>query len=451
MNKNDFSKGSMFKHMMSLAVPLMVAQLINVLYNVVDRIFIGRMGEIGTYAMSGLGLCLPIITIVMAFANLIGMGGAPLTSIFRGKGDNETAEIILGNSFSLLLIFTIGIMIFGYCFKSPILWAFGADENTFYYANSYISIYLLGTGFVLIGLGLNSFINAQGFGKIGMLTTMIGALLNVVLDPIFIYGFSMGVRGAALATVLSQLASAIWTFSFITSSKTILKLKKENMKLKFEYVKRILSLGTSGFCMAVTNSIVTIVCNKTLSYYGGSTYIAIMTVINSIREIVTLPGQKFADAAQPILGFNYGAQKYDRVIEGIKILTIASLIGLAISWLIVNLFPSYIFSIFTDNQEVLEKGIHACKLYFFGIFMMAFQMAGQSTAVGLGKSKQAIFFSIFRKVIIVAPLTVVLPRFIGIDGVFIAEAISNFIGGGACYITMLLTIGKEIYKKSKIE
>ncbi|MCD7949117.1 MAG: MATE family efflux transporter [Erysipelotrichaceae bacterium] len=448
-NQNNFAIGSLPKHIMSLAGPMIVAQLINVLYNVIDRIYIGRIGSNATLAMSGLGICLPVITIITAFANLFGMGGSPLCSIERGKGNNDKAEVIMGNSFTLLLIFSFLIMIFFYIFKTPILWAFGASKETFAYADSYLSIYLVGTLFVLVELGLNYFINSQGFATIGMMTVLLGAITNIILDPLFIFYFDMGVSGAALATVFSQLLSAIWTFQFLTSKRTILKLKLSCMKLRWHYVKRIFSLGTAGFMMGITNSIVTIVCNSTLQIYGGDLYVAIMTIINSIREVTSLFGQGIANASQPVLGYNYGAKEYKRVIDGIKFTTITALALMLIVWLSVTLFPEVYISIFSDNSEIVADGTRAIRLYFFGFFMMSFQMCGQSVAVGLGKSKQAVFFSIFRKVIIVAPLTIILPRFIGVDGVFISEAISNFIGGSACYITMLLTIGRDLQKRIK--
>lgn len=448
-NQNNFAIGSLPKHIMSLAGPMIVAQLINVLYNVIDRIYIGRIGSNATLAMSGLGICLPVITIITAFANLFGMGGSPLCSIERGKGNNDKAEVIMGNSFTLLLIFSFLIMIFFYIFKTPILWAFGASKETFAYADSYLSIYLVGTLFVLVELGLNYFINSQGFATIGMMTVLLGAITNIILDPLFIFYFDMGVSGAALATVFSQLLSAIWTFQFLTSKRTILKLKLSCMKLRWHYVKRIFSLGTAGFMMGITNSIVTIVCNSTLQIYGGDLYVAIMTIINSIREVTSLFGQGIANASQPVLGYNYGAKEYKRVIDGIKFTTITALALMLIVWLSVTLFPEVYISIFSDNSEIVADGTRAIRLYFFGFFMMSFQMCGQSVAVGLGKSKQAVFFSIFRKVIIVAPLTIILPRFIGVDSVFISEAISNFIGGSACYITMLLTIGRDLQKRIK--
>lgn len=451
INKNNFAQGSIAKHITNLAGPMIVAQLINVLYNVIDRVYIGRIPEISTLAMGGLGLCLLLISIIIAFANLFGMGGSPLCSIARGQGKNDEAEEIMGNSFSLLVIFGILLTVIVFVLKEDLLWLFGASKDTIVYANDYMTIYLFGTIFVLISLGMNSFINSQGFAKIGMCTVLIGAILNIVLDPIFIFTFELGVKGAAIATVISQFISALWTIYFLTGNKTILKLKKKNMRLKIIHVKKIVSLGMAGFMMAITNSTVTIVCNATLQKYGGDLYIAIMTIINSIREVASLPGQGISNACQPVLGYNYGAGKSDRVIQGIKFVTFSALLMMLILWFAITFFPELFIKIFSHNPEIVKDGVNALRLYFFGFFMMAFQMVGQAVAVGLGKSRQAIFFSVFRKVIIVVPLTLILPIYIGINGVFIAEAISNFIGGGACYITMWLTIVKKLKYKCYIE
>lgn len=451
--KNDFTKGSVARNIINLAIPMTLAQLINVLYNIVDRIFIGRIDNGATLAMSGLGLSLPLITIIIAFANLFGMGGAPLCSIARGKGNDQEAEEIMGNSFALMVIFGILLTIIGLLFKKPLLFMFGASEATFPYADAYISIYLLGSLFVMIGLGMNSFINSQGFAKIGMMTVLLGAITNIVLDPIFIFTFQMGVRGAALATVISQFISAVWILLFLTGKNTILKLRLQRMKLKLDYIRQIVSLGMSGFVMAITNSLVAIVCNASLQSYGGDIYVAAMTVINSIREVVSMPSSGLTNASQPVLGYNYGAQAYDRVLKGIKFMTIVCVAYTFVMWLIITLFPSFFIHIFNKEPHLIEVAIPSLKVYFFGFFMMAFQFAGQSVAVALGKSKQAVFFSLLRKVFIVVPLTLILPKMfgLGITGIFLAEPISNFIGGGACYLTMWLTIGRDLKKKALLQ
>ncbi len=310
---NDFSKGSIVSNIMKLAVPMTMAQLINVLYNIIDRIYIGRIPENATLALTGLGLCLPIISMVIAFANLFGMGGAPLCSIERGRGNKEEAELIMGNSFVLMVIFGIGLTVVGLALKKPMLYLFGASDNTYPYADQYISIYLLGSIFVMIGLGMNSFINSQGFGTIGMMTVLLGAVANIILDPIFIFTFHMGVRGAALATILSQFLSALWIVKFLTGGKAILRLKTSAFRLKKQRVKNIVALGMSGFTMAITNSSVQIMYNASLQHYGGDLYVGIMTVINSVREIISMPVNGLTNSAQPVMGFNYGAGEYKRV------------------------------------------------------------------------------------------------------------------------------------------
>lgn len=440
----DLGKDKIGELLLKLALPAILAQIINVLYNMVDRMYIGHIPKIGSNALTGVGVTMPVIMAISAFAALVSMGGAPRASIMMGKNDKGAAEKILGNCTLMLVIMATVLTFVFFVWGEDILLVFGASSKTIGYALEYMKIYSLGTIFVQLALGLNAFINAQGYAKIGMFTVAIGAVCNIILDPIFIFGLDLGVKGAAFATVISQFISALWTLRFLTGKKTILKIKKQYLSLKVKYVTKIISLGMAGFMMAITNSIVTIVCNATLQQYGGDLYIAIMTIINSIREVASLPGQGMANACQPVLGFNYGAKEYARVLQGIKFVTLTALSMMLIVWLAITVFPELFIKIFSHNQEIITHGVSALRLYFFGFFMMSFQMTGQAAAVGLGKSKQAVFFSIFRKVIIVAPLTVILPIYIGIDGVFIAEAISNFIGGGACYITMWFTIAKKL-------
>ncbi|MDF2542891.1 MAG: family efflux transporter [Herbinix sp.] len=445
-DKNDFSKGSVVHNILNLAFPMTLAQLINVLYNVVDRIYIGMLPEHATNSMTGMGLSLPIITIVMAFSNLFGMGGAPLCSIARGRGDDEEAEHIMGNSFFLMLIFGILLTILGLLFKKPLLYLFGASDVTFPFANEYITIYLLGNVFVMVGLGMNNFINSQGFGKVGMMTVLLGAIANIVLDPIFIFMFHMGVKGAAIATVLSQFISVVWILTFLTGKKTILKLKWKNLKLRFHLVSSITKLGLSGFVMSMTNSAVQVMCNASLRQYGGDLYVGVMTVINSIREIITMPVAGVTSGAQPVMGFNYGAKSYDRVRAAIKFMSIVCITYTLIAWGILNLFPHFFIQIFNRDPKLIEAALPSLRIYFFGFFMMSLQFAGQSVFVALGKSKQAVFFSLLRKAFIVIPMILLLPKLFGLgtNGVFLAEPISNFIGGTACFVTMLFVVGKEL-------
>lgn len=320
---------------------------------------------------------------------------------------------------------------------------------TYPYANAYISIYLLGTLFVMVSLGMNNFINAQGFGVTGMLTVSIGALLNLVLDPLFIFVFHMGVRGAATATILSQCVSCIWVLHFLTGKKAIIKLTRKQLHLNFSLIREISALGLSGFVMSITNSSVQIMCNATLQRYGGDLYVGIMTVINSVREIITMPVMGITSGAQPIMSFNYGAKKYGRVKSAISFTAISCIVFTLVMWAFLFFFPHVFIRMFNSDPKLLKEGVPAMHLYFFGIFMMALQFAGQSTFVALGKSRQAVFFSLFRKVIIVIPLTLWLPTIasLGTDGVFLAEPVSNFIGGTACFVTMLLTVWRTLDKR----
>ena len=448
-NENDFSKGSIVRHILSLAVPMTLAQLINVLYSVVDRIYIGHLPHASAEALTGIGLCLPIITIISAFANLFGMGGAPLCSIARGGHEEKRAQTVMGNSFSMLLVTGAVLMILCLALKRPILYLFGASEATYGYADDYITIYLLGTIFVMVSLGMNNFINAQGFGKMGMLTVLLGAVMNIILDPVLIFGFDMGVRGAAIATVISQGASALWVFTFLQGRRALVKLTRESMRLKVKLGKDITFLGTSGFVMSVTNGTVQIVCNAVLARYGGDLYVGIMTVINSVREIATLPLNGLTSGAQPVMGYNYGAGCYKRVKSAIRFITAVGVVFSLILWAVVFLEPRFFLHLFTSEQELIEKGIPALQIYFCGIFMMALQFVGQSTNVALNRPKQAVFFSLFRKGIIVVPLTILLPMIggLGTDGVFWAEPVSNVVGGTACFVTMLVTVWPTLKEK----
>ena len=381
---NDFSKGSIVSNIMKLAVPMTMAQLINVLYNIIDRIYIGRIPENATLALTGLGLCLPIISMVIAFANLFGMGGAPLCSIERGRGNKEEAELIMGNSFVLMVIFGIGLTVVGLALKKPMLYLFGASDNTYPYADQYISIYLLGSIFVMIGLGMNSFINSQGFGTIGMMTVLLGAVANIILDPVFIFTFHMGVRGAALATILSQFLSALWIVKFLTGRKAILRLKTSAFRLKKERVKNIVALGMSGFTMAITNSSVQIMYNASLQHYGGDLYVGIMTVINSVREIISMPVNGLTNSAQPVMGFNYGAGEYKRVKRAIVFISVVSIAYTTVMWLFVHGFPEFFIRIFNQDADLVREGIPATfvLMVIFGIGL---------TVVGLALKKPMLY------------------------------------------------------------
>lgn len=447
-SKNDFTKGSVGGSILRLALPMTLAQLINILYNVVDRIYIGRIPGTGRLALTGLGLCFPILMLVTAFSNLASSGGAPLSSIRRGRGDLDEAERIMGTSFFLLLVFGVLLTAVGLTFKKPILYLFGASSETFGYADSYLCIYLLGTVFVMIGLGMNSFISAQGFARTAMLSVALGAVVNIVLDPIFIYLLGMGVSGAALATVLAQGCSCVWVLRFLCSENAILRLRRAYVRPDWPLLRESCALGFSGFVMAFTNSLVQVVCNAALSVYGGDLYVGVMTVINSVREVAQMPVQGITNGCQPVLSYNYGAKAYDRVLKGIRFATLICVGYTTGAWVLIHFFGETFIRVFNSEPALVNAALPAQAAYFFGFFMMSFQFAGQSTFVALGRAKQAVFFSIFRKVIIVVPLTLLLPRLgLGVMGVFWAEPISNFIGGAACYLTMLSTVGRGLRKQ----
>lgn len=443
--RNDFSKGSIPKAVMSLALPMTAAQLVNILYSVVDRIYLGRIPDVGHLALSGLGVTMPVISILTAFANLCGMGGAPLCSIHRGKGENDEAEAVMGNSFALLLILGVLTTVACYLCKTPLLYFFGASDATYPYANEYLSVYLTGTLFVMVGLGLNPFINSQGFGRTGMLTVVVGAVINIVLDPVFIFVFGMGARGAALATVIAQFCSAVWVMCFLTGKKTILRLRLRHMRLRAKRVGRILALGLSSFMMGITNSLVQVVCNKTLSIYGGDLYVGVMTVLSSLKEIFFMATHGLTSGAQPVIGFNYGAGKYRRVRKAIRFTSVFSVVYSLVALAVLELLPVPLMSLFSTDAATISAGIPAMRIYFSLIVFQALQVAGQAVFVSLGKSKQAIFFSVLRKAVICAPLVVILPALgMGVNGVFAGEALSQLIGGTACMVTMYFAVYRPL-------
>ena len=445
MTKNDFAKGPVWKCILAQAAPLMLAQLVQLLYNIVDRVYLGHIGEQNSLALTGVGLIFPMVTLITAFAVLFGTGGVPLFSIARGAGNEEKAAKILGNSFALLLVSAVFLTVFGYLFSKPVLFAFGASADSYVYAGQYLRIYLAGTVFAMITTGMNGYINAQGFPKIGMLSVVIGAVTNIILDPVFIYGFHMGVAGAALATVISQGVSAVWVVRFLFSKKTVISLSAETIRIEKNITKDICRLGTSNFVMSGTNCLVQVTCNATLQTYGGDIFIGVMTVANSVREVFHLPVSGLMSGAQPVISFNYGAKEYGRVKSGIRFHTAIGVIYTLISWLLVVSLPELWFHIFSDDAQLLETGAQLLKIYFFGFVFMSLQFAGQSVFQALGDAKHAIFFSLLRKAFVVVPLTLLLPAAgFGVTGVFLAEPISNIVGGLACYITMRRTVYKKL-------
>lgn len=440
--ENDFSVGSIPRHIIDLAIPMTLAQLVQMAYNLVDRIYIGHLPGTSSIALTGLGLTFPIITIIMAFTNLFSTGSVALYSIARGKQDEAAERRYMENAFLLLLLTSVVVMVLCFVFMHPILYLFGASDETYPYSAAYLRIYLIGTPLVMLATGMNGFINAQGYGKTGMFTILIGAIINIILDPVFIFVLDLGISGAAIATVISQLLSVIWVMAFLTSRRSLTPLRVRQARIDLTATKQITQLGIAGFVMQATNGIVQVAANNMLGIYGGDIYIGIMTVLNSVRDVVSLPLHGFTNAAQPVIGYNYGARKLGRIRQIIRFTTPVTVVYMALCWLIIFLLPQPIMHVFNSDPELLAKGTPAMHLFFFGFFFMAFQSVGQSTFVGLGKSKQATFFSLFRKVIIVVPLTIILPQIggLGVMGVFLAEPISNFIGGLCCYCTMLWTV-----------
>ena len=424
--EHDFSKGSMIRNILSMAVPVTIAQAVQLLYNLVDRVYLGHIGQGADQALTGVGLVFPIISIVSAFTQLYSGGGAPLMSIARGAGEEEKALKLENVSFVLLILTGVVLMGVFYIFMKPILYLLGASDATYPVAASYLQIYLLGTLFIMISSGMNLFINAQGFGTMGMMTVCIGAVLNLFLDPLFIFVWKLGVRGAAIATVLSQMAGCMWVLWFLTGKKVQYPLQRKYM--------------------CVTNSLSQIACNATLARWGGDLYVGAMTILNSVREIFNLAANGVAEGAKPVLGYNFGAKEYERVRKGIFVTCGMILSYMVLAWLTVHFFPSFLVGFFTSDKALAKIAAPALKL-----FMMGFMFCGQATFVGLGFPKQAIFFSLLRKVVIVVPLTILLPYFMGVEGVFVAEPVSNYIGGIASFGTMLLTVMPILLgKKQKI-
>ena len=444
-HKYDFSTGPVWKRIVSQAIPLTVAQLVQLLYHVVDRIYLGHIGDGNSIALTGVGLTFPVVTLIAAFTALFGIGGVPLFSIERGAGNDEKAGRILGNSFALLLGSSFVLTALCYLFMKPVLFAFGASKDSFVYARQYLNIYLAGTVFSMLGTGLNGYINAQGFPKIGMYSITIGAACNIILDPIFIFWMDMGVSGAALATVISQIASAVWVLRFLTGRKILIPLRRKNIVIQKQITGDICKLGLSNFIMQATNCLVQVTCNATLQTFGGDLYVGIMTVTNSVREIFSLPVSGISSGSQAVVSYNFGAKAYARVRSGIRFTTVVSAVYTVIAWLVIFLFPGFWFGIFSEDLSAIGPGIEAMQIYFFGFVFMTLQFAGQSTFQALGDARHAIFFSLLRKAIIVTPLTLLLPRLgFGVLGVFLAEPVSNVIGGLACYITMRRTVYKKI-------
>lgn len=450
--KHDFGTGSVERNIINMAVPMTVAQVLNLLYNLVDRMYIGHIPGASSLALTGVGITFPVISMITAFASLFGMGGAPLCSMARGKKDYEKAQRIMQDAFWMLVITGILLTIVGFLIERPLLYALGASDVTYPYASAYLKIYFIGNLFVMIGLGMNPFVNSQGFGTIGMVTVGLGAVINIVLDPLFIFVFHLGVQGAAAATVLSQLAAAIWVLLFLTGKKPMLRLSLRWQMPDWDLVRQIVTLGMANFIVNFTNSLVQVVCNRQLQVYGGDLYVGVMTVLTSVRDVATMVVHGITSGAQPVISFNYGAGLKARVKQGIRFMTIVCIVYTCIVWGLTLAFPEVFIRMFNSEPDLVAAAVPSMHLYFFGFCFMALQFAGQSTFQALGEAKYAITFSIFRKVIIVVPLTILLPLIpaLGLNGVFIAEPISNVVGGCASFFTMLAVVWFKKLKEQTV-
>ena len=453
MKRIDFEHGTVTGNILGAALPMLVAQILNLLYNIVDRIYIARIPNIGTAALGAVGLCFPLIVVITAFSNLFGSGGAPLFSIYRGKGEPQRAANVMNTSFTMVCVCAVVLMAVGFIFARPLLVLFGASTDALVYAYPYLMIYLIGTLPSMIATGMNPFINAQGYSTIGMTSVAVGAVANLLLDPLFIFVLGFGVQGAAIATVISQALSAIFVFVFLTrkSELKVRFLKKKEFSECIGYAKNIVSLGTAGFIMQLTNSLVSICCNNILSDVGGDIYISVMTIVSSVRQLVETPIYAMNEGTSPILSYNYGACRPARVRKAMAVMSTMILGYTAVMWSIIILFPNVLIGIFSSDAALMQDAVPALKQYFAAFICMDFQYIGQTVFKSLNKKKQAIFFSLLRKVFIVVPLTYMMPYMfhIGTAGVFLAEPTSNVIGGTLCLVVMLCTILPELKRMEK--
>lgn len=450
-NTNPMETGSIPKLLAQLAIPAVVAQVINLLYNIVDRIYIGHIPGIGAAALTGVGLFAPILMLLNAFAMLVGSGGAPRAAIAMGKKDHDTAEKIVGNCFTLLTGLAVILTILFYISAPTLLKLFGASSATMSYATAYARIYILGSFFVLIVLGMNPFITTQGFAKISMMTTVIGAVINIILDPVFIFVLGMGVKGAALATVLSQAVGAIWILCFLTGKKTILRLKKENMRLEVRVFGPCLALGISTFVMLSTESLLSISFTNSLSRYGGDVAVGAMTIITSINQLVAMPVQGICQGGQPIISYNYGADKPERVKKAFFTQFCACVAYTFTFWAVIMFFPQVFASIFTANKELVAYSSWALRIYMAGIFSTGFQISCQQSFMALGQAKVSLLLACLRKIILLIPLIFILPHFLPdkVFAVFLAEPVSDILAAATTTITFLTLFNSILKKETK--
>ncbi len=438
-NKEFLGSAPIGKLLFKLAIPTVVAQLINMLYNIVDRIYIGHIPEEGSLALTGVGVCMPIIMIVSAFAALVSSGGAPRASIFMGKKDIDSAEKTLGGCFFLQIIISVILTVILFIWNEDLLLMFGASENTIKFATDYMNIYALGTIFVQLTLGMNAFITAQGFTSVSMVSIIIGAVCNIIFDPIFIFVFDMGVSGAALATIISQAVSCIWVLSFLCSKKSLLKLKKDNIKLSPNFVLPCVALGTATFIMQASESVISVCFNSSLLRYGGDIAVGAMTILTSVMQFAMLPLQGIAQGAQPITSYNYGAKNTERVKKTFKLLLITCLSYSMILWLAVMLIPEFFVGIFTPDRVLIEFTAPVLRIYLGGVFLFGIQIACQMTFTSLGKAVSSIIVAVVRKFVLLIPLIYIIPHLVSNPtiGVYMAEPIADIIA--VIFTTILFT------------
>ncbi len=449
MKNTNLGEGSIGKLLLKLSVPAIIAQIVNLLYNIVDRIYIGHISGTGDLALTGLGLCFPIIMIVTAFANLIGGGGAPRAAIHMGRGEKEEAEKILGSGVATLILISLILTVVIEASGESLLKLFGASANTLPYALDYLRIYILGTICVQFSLGLNTFITTQGFSTIAMKTVVIGAVSNIILDPIFIFALGMGVKGAALATIISQLISAVWVIRFLTGKKSFLKIRKKYLKIDLKILVPVIALGISPFIMTATESAINICFNMSLSKYGGDVAVGALTIITSVMQLCILPVQGLSQGAQPIMSFNYGAENYERVRKTFKLLLACCLIYTFVFVGIVELCPTVFIKLFNNNPLLVETTTWTMRLYMIGMSVFGAQMAIQQTFVSLGQAKISLFIACLRKIILLIPLIFILPNFFAdkVFAVFLAEPVADLISVATASILMFLNINKILSKK----
>ena len=436
------------KLMISMAVPSIIAQIINILYSIVDRIYIGHIKGVGMEALTGVGVTFPIITLISAFSAFVGAGGAPLAAIWLGKGDRKRAEKILGNGVTLLVFFTVILMAFFYAFQKPLLYLFGASDATIGYAVSYISIYLAGTIFVELALGLNAFIISQGQSRTAMMAVLIGAASNIILDPIFIFALGMGVKGAAYATVISQALSALWTVGFLISRKSSLTIKWQAMKPDFPVIGSVMALGISPFIMRATESLISIVLNNGLQKYGGDIYVGSLTIMQSVMQMYSAPLGGFTQGVQPIISYNFGAGNFDRVKKLYRSMITVCFLFAAMATVLVMIFPGFFAGMFTNDVQLIALVEKMMPIFMCGMLIFGLQQGIQPTFLALGQAKLSLFIAIFRKVILLVPLALVLPLKFGVMGIYYAEPVSDVLSAVTATVLFLLNIKKIVSKET---